>query len=44
MEKIKYIAINTRTKEVKIVTDLYWFEENFVHKNGDNEWVLEDCN
>ena len=40
MREIKYKAINTRTNEIEIVTDLYWFEENQVHDNGDNDWNL----
>jgi uncharacterized phage protein (TIGR01671 family) len=50
MRELKYKAYNKRTGEVEIVTDLYWFEENGVHANGDNDWILveftglHDCN
>lgn len=40
MREIKYKAHNTRTGDVELVDDLYWFEENWVHKNGDNDWNL----
>lgn len=41
MKKIKFRAYNTRTKELVLVHDLYWFEENFVHNNGDNDWIIQ---
>ena len=40
MRELKYKAYNKRSKDVEIITDLYWFEENCVNKNGDYDWVL----
>ena len=41
MRKFKFRAYNTRTKEFAIIDDLYWFEENFVHNNGDGDWIVQ---
>lgn len=40
MNKLKFRAYNTRSNEICVITDLYWFEENFVHNNGDNDWII----
>lgn len=40
MKELVFKAVNPRTNEVCIVTDLYWFEENGVRKNGDNDWSI----
>ena len=39
--EIKFRAWNTRRKEMEIIDDLYWFEENQCHHNGDNDYVLQ---
>jgi len=39
---MKFIATNKRTGEVEIIEDLYWFEENGVHENGENDWVIAE--
>ena len=44
MDKIKplvFIAKNTRTGTIEKIRDLYWFEENMVHENGDEDWIIE---
>tara|TARA_R110000824_G_scaffold84040_1_gene209881 strand:+ start:878 stop:1228 length:351 start_codon:yes stop_codon:yes gene_type:complete len=40
MKEIKFKAHNNVTGEVVIATDLYWFEENYVHESGDSGWDL----
>ena len=39
--KIKFRAWNTRRKEMEIIDDLYWFEENMCHHNGDNDYIIQ---
>lgn len=41
MREIKFRAWNMRLKEMEYIDDLYWFEENFCHHNGDNDFVLQ---
>jgi len=41
MREIKFMAWNTRRKEMEMIDDLYWFEENQCHHNGDNDYVLQ---
>lgn len=41
MRKIKFRAWNTRRKTMEIIDDLYWFEENGCHHNGDNDYVIQ---
>ncbi len=41
MREIKFRAWNTRRKEMEMIDDLYWFEENQCHHNGDNDYVLQ---
>lgn len=40
MREIKFRAWNTRLQEMEYIDDLYWFEENFCHQNGDNDYVI----
>ena len=39
--EIKFRAWNTRRKEMEMIDDLYWFEENQCHHNGDNDYVIQ---
>jgi uncharacterized phage protein (TIGR01671 family) len=41
MREIKFRAWNTRRKEMEMIDDLYWFEENQCHNNGDNDHVIQ---
>lgn len=41
MEEIKFRAWDKRTKKLVLIDDLYWFEENGVHENGDCGWSIE---
>ena len=41
MREIKFRAWNTRRKEMEMIDDLYWFEENQCHHNGDNDYVIQ---
>jgi len=41
MREIKFRAWNTRRKEMEIIDDLYWFEENMCHHNGDNDYIIQ---
>ena len=41
MGEIKFRAWNIRRKEMEIIDDLYWFEENQCHHNGDNDYVIQ---
>lgn len=41
MKEIKFRAWNTRRKEMEIIDDLYWFEENMCHHNGDNDYIIQ---
>lgn len=38
--EFKFRAWNTRRNEMEYINDLYWFEENGVHENGDNDYQL----
>lgn len=40
MREIKFRAWDTRRKEMEQCYDLYWFEENRVHQNGDFNYIL----
>ena len=40
MREIKFRAWNHRRKKMESVCDLYWFEENWVRENGDNDYIL----
>ena len=39
--EIKFRAWNTRRKEMEMIDDLYWVEENQCHHNGDNDYVIQ---
>ena len=39
--EIKFRAWNTRRKEMEMIDDLYWFEENQCHHNYDNDIHLQ---
>lgn len=39
MREIKFKAHSPQKGEVVLVDDFYWFEENYVHQNGDG-WDL----
>ena len=39
--EIKFRAWNTRRKEMEMIDDMYWFEENQCHHNGDNDYVIQ---
>ena len=39
--EIKFRAWNTRRNEMEIIDDLYWFEENQCHHNGDNDYIIQ---
>ena len=39
--EIKFRAWNTRRKEMEMIDDLYWFEENQCHHNGDKDFVIQ---
>ena len=41
MRDIKFRAWNTHRKEMEMIDDLYWFEENQCHHNGDNDYVIQ---
>ena len=41
MREIKFRAWNTRRKEMEMIDDLYWFEENQCHHNGDKDFVIQ---
>ena len=41
MREIKFRAWNTRRKEMEMIDDLYWFEENMCHHNGDKDFVIQ---
>ena len=41
MREIKFRVWNTRRKEMEMIDDLYWFEENQCHHNGDNDYVIQ---
>ena len=41
MREIKFRAWDTRRKEMEMIDDLYWFEENQCHHNGDNDYVIQ---
>lgn len=41
MREIKFRAWNIRLKEMEMIDDLYWFEENMCHHNGDNDYVIQ---
>ena len=41
MRDIKFRAWNTCRKEMEMIDDLYWFEENQCHHNGDNDYVIQ---
>ena len=41
MREIKFRAWNTLLKEMEMIDDLYWFEENMCHNNGDNDYVIQ---
>jgi len=41
MREIKFRAWHTRRKEMEMIDDLYWFEENQCHHNGDNDYVIQ---
>ena len=41
MREIKFRAWNTRRKEMEMIDDLYWFEENQCHHNYDNDIHLQ---
>ena len=38
--ELKFRAWNKRTKEMVYIDDLYWFEENQVHQQGDEDWEI----
>ena len=40
MREIKFRAYNKYTKEMVYFDDLYWFEEQSIHKNEDEGWEL----
>lgn len=40
MRELKFRAFNQRTREMEYIEDLYWFEENYVNKNGDNDFII----
>lgn len=50
MRQLKFRVWNTRTKQMEEFHDLYWFEGNYVHQNGDNDFIIQqftgikDCN
>jgi len=50
MRQLKFRAWNARTKQMEECHDLYWFEANYVHQNGDNDFIIQqftgfkDCN
>lgn len=41
MREIKFRAWNERRKELSYCHDLYWFEENFIRQNGDEDTIIE---
>ena len=41
MREIKFRAWNTRLKTMEMIDDLYWFEENQCHYNGDYDYVIQ---
>ena len=43
MRDLRFRAWNTRRKEMEMemIDDLYWFEENQCHHNGDNDYVIQ---
>ena len=41
MREIKFRAWNTRLKTMEMIDDLYWFEENQCHYNGDKDYIIQ---
>jgi uncharacterized phage protein (TIGR01671 family) len=41
MRDLRFRAWNTRRKEMEMIDDLYWFEENQCHHNGDKDFVIQ---
>jgi uncharacterized phage protein (TIGR01671 family) len=41
MRDLRFRAWNTRRKEMEMIDDMYWFEENQCHHNGDNDYVIQ---
>jgi len=41
MREIKFRAWHTRRKEMEMIDDLYWFEENQCHHNGDYDYIIQ---
>ena len=41
MRDLRFRAWNTRRKEMEMIDDLYWFEENHCMINGDNDYVIQ---
>jgi uncharacterized phage protein (TIGR01671 family) len=41
MRELKFRAYDAKNKHYEYISDLYWFEENFVHCQGDNDYTLE---
>ena len=37
---IRFLLWNSRSGESAYVDDLYWFEENQVHNQGDGDWWI----
>lgn len=40
MREFKFRAWNLRKKTIEYIISLYWFEENFVEENGDNDFLV----
>ena len=40
MRQLKFRAWNPRLKQMEYFDDLYWFEDNYVHHDGDNDYEI----
>lgn len=40
MRSLKFRAWNPRLKQMEYFDDLYWFEDNYVHHDGDNDYEI----
>jgi len=41
MRDLRFRSWNTRRKEMEMIDDLYWFQENHCMINGDNDYVIQ---
>ena len=41
MRELKFRALHTRDKDIVYFDDMYWFEHNYVRKNGDDGIIVQ---